>query len=224
MMPLSTEPPPRRRRFDLGVIALVVIIAILVAWQLVDAVLTGQQAAVAADNAISLAEQVQAECADGGIDAAALGDLCEQADAVEADPLEPDVVKGAPGARGDPGDPGERGERGFPGPRGARGARGARGPIGKMGARGPAGDPGETGPAGAAGPAGEPGETGPAGPQGEQGPQGERGETGERGPEGPRGEPGPTCPNGADPIVWTVEVQHAALIGLPAGSYLVCSA
>lgn len=42
------------------------------------------------------------------------------------------------------------------------------------------------------------------------------------GPPGPQGEPGPTCPNGADPIEWTVEQRHSVVVGLDPGTYLVC--
>lgn len=39
---------------------------------------------------------------------------------------------------------------------------------------------------------------------------------------GPQGEPGPTCPDGANPIEWTVEQRHAAVTGLEPGDYLIC--
>lgn len=39
---------------------------------------------------------------------------------------------------------------------------------------------------------------------------------------GPRGLAGPTCPGGADPIVWPVDQARSALIGLDPGTYLLC--
>lgn len=89
---------------------------------------------------------------------------------------------------------------------------------------------------GAPGPTGAAGEsiTGPQGP----GPTGEQiaaavasycaEHDGCAGPAGPQGEPGveggdgPACPEGADPIPWTVDQPRSAVVGLDPGTYLVC--
>lgn len=105
-----------------------------------------------------------------------------------------------------------------------------------QGPAGAAGTPGATGPAGDAGTAGETGPQGPA-PSGDQiaaavdtyctthdGCRGPAGADGQPGPAGATGDPGPTCPDGANPITWTVDDPHAAIIGLDPGTYLVCRA
>lgn len=105
------------------------------------------------------------------------------------------------------------------------------------------GPTGETGIAGTDGATGADGEsiTGPRGPaptdaqiaaavesycaarDGCRGPAGADGEDGEDSTvPGPPGAPGPTCPNGADPIEWTVNQARSGIVGLEPGSYLVC--
>lgn len=92
---------------------------------------------------------------------------------------------------------------------------------------------------GDAGTAGTPGETGATGPQGPGPTDGQiatavesycsahdgcRGPAGTDGQQGETGPPGPTCPDGADPVTWTVDDPHAAIIGIDAGTYVICRA
>lgn len=104
------------------------------------------------------------------------------------------------------------------------------GPTGVAGGEGPAGEAGPAGPApsdaqiaaavedycaahdGCAGLQGEPGETGATGATGSQGPQ------------GPTGPAGPACPEGAQPVTWTVDAARSTVIGLDPGTYVVCRA
>lgn len=51
---------------------------------------------------------------------------------------------------------------------------------------------------------------------------GPAGADGQPGADGERGEPGPTCPDGTDPVTWTVDPPQSALTGLDPGTYLIC--
>jgi hypothetical protein len=63
---------------------------------------------------------------------------------------------------------------------------------------------------------------GPRGPAGADGRDGE--DSTVPGPKGDQGDPGPTCPDGTDPIEWTVSEARSAVVGLDPGDYLVCQA
>jgi hypothetical protein len=96
---------------------------------------------------------------------AAVEQLCTQVEQLGrrcvVDPEELRGEPGAPGLPGPPGPPGPAGPAGEPGPSGRTGPDGLQGPGGDPGAAGPAGEIGEPGLPG------PPGEPGPAGPQGE---------------------------------------------------------
>lgn len=185
-------PRPKAQPFT---IALLVALIAMVGWITWDRAQTGQQAQLAADNAASIARQVQAACERRGDTAAQLGDLCRQAEQVEQEPAE--TVPGPPGPPGPPASDeqidaavaqfcsldGCRGPRGFPGadstvpgPRGRPGEDSTvPGPPGPPGADSTV--PGPPGPAGAdstvPGPPGPPGADstvpGPPGADGEDG-------------------------------------------------------
>lgn len=187
------------------VIALVVSIGINIAiwWQ------AQVRAEQHQETAVSLAQQVQDACADGGLSVGGR-DLCRRAD---------DVVQSAPVA-GPVGDRGPQGERGFTGPRGDTGPRGPEGEPGPRGERGPEGDRGPQGEQGAQGDTGATGPEGDAGPMGETGPRGETGATGARGPQGetgpagPAGPAGPTCPDGYAPRALYVQSRTDPMMPL----------
>lgn len=172
---------------------LVLAIGMLLAWIVLGQWRTASRAQVTADNAQMLAGEIGAACDRGGNVARQLGDLCQRAVAVEADPAEP--VAGPPGP---PGEPGAAGEQGATGPRGPAGPAGAEGEQGQPGERGPVGEQGPEGEQGELGPVGSPGPVGPAGPPGEQGVPGPIGPAGEQGPAGPEGADGPPGPAGQD--------------------------
>jgi hypothetical protein len=213
---IRRNPLPTNRSHRLTIVLLVLLL-LLVGWILFDRSTSQRSAELAADNAASIAAQVRAACDRNGETARELGDLCRQAQEVEERPAE--TISGPQGPPGPPGRdstvPGPQGPRGFPGSMGIQGPpgppgasiEGPQGPAGEsvQGPQGPAGEPGVPGPQG------EPGESivGPAGPAGE---------------DGQDGAPGPACPNDADPITWTVDDPQAALIGLRAGTYLICPA
>lgn len=103
---------------------------------------------------------------------------------------------------------------------------------------GPGGPAGAAGPQGEQGAPGEPGAPG-SGPSDAQiaeavtaycsehgcsGPAGEPGAAGPQGPQGPPGDPGPACPEGSDPVTWTVDQPRSAVIGLEPGAYVLCVA
>lgn len=116
----------------------------------------------------------------------------------------------------------------IPGPQGPMGPVGPPGPRGLQGLPGMPGEPGEQGPAGESvtgpqGPAGEPGTDGADGSS-IVGPEGPQGPPGPAGPAGAEGSPGPTCPDDTAPIEWTATDPQATLIGLEAGTYLICPA
>lgn len=115
-----------------------------------------------AAQAVSLADQITAECIAGRL----AGPVCTHAAEVSADPVP--------------------GPAGAPGPPGLDGAPGRPGPPGPLGPPGPTGDPGPPGADSTVpGPAGSPGDTGPAGPPGDDSTV-----PGPSGPPGPPGPPG----------------------------------
>ena len=83
--------------------------------------------------------------------------------AVELEPADIELLRGAPGEKGEPGAPGERGERGEKGEKGEPGAQGAQGVPGERGEKGEPGAPGTQGVPGERGEKGEKGEPGAAG-------------------------------------------------------------
>lgn len=147
----------------------------------------------------SLAERVQAACAERDRIPEDLTAICQDAEDVAEDPGSA-AVRGPQGPTGPPGAPGASGPPGTPGS------------PGDNGRPGPGGEPGQPGASGDPGPSGEPGTSGEPGPQGEQGPPGP---TGDQGPEGPRGEPGPACPEGTtqqEVTVLTMEGPRTAVL------------
>lgn len=172
-----------RRNIAAGTIAALLVIA--VAWGAVAAGSGKEDAEAQRDSAVgqvvSLADQIQDECAAGRL----AGPICSDAARAKADPV--------PGPRGPAGDEGPAGP---PGPPGPRGSDGDPGPPGLTGPPGPQGDPGEAGTDGAPGADGSPGDsiTGPTGPAGPPGPVG---------PPGPAGPSGPAGGNGSPPAAWT---------------------
>lgn len=146
----------------------------------------------AQQSAATLAEQVQAACADPESELL-IGDedVCDLAQEVADEPAPAIQLTPEPGKDGERGLQGPQGVQGVPGIQGPKGLDGQTSPPGKDGASGANGEPGPAGPAGPAGPQGDPG------PQGEVGPQGPEGPVGPQGPEGPAGgEPGPVGPQG----------------------------
>lgn len=133
----------------------------------------------AAQQSLTLAQQVRLACDAGGETATQLGRACDTADRVIARPV-----------------PGPAGPAGATGPAGVPGLPGTAGIPGLEGPRGPAGEPGNAGAAGDKGPAGDRGESGPKGDQGDKGDPGDKGDQGDPGPVGPPGPPGDTCPAG----------------------------
>ncbi|MQB02030.1 MAG: hypothetical protein GEU78_17510, partial [Actinobacteria bacterium] len=120
---------------------LLVVITAMVAWLAFSSSSARQDARISADNASSIASQVTAACDRQGETARELGRLCEEAAAVEQEPVE--TIPGPRGERGEPGESivGPTGPRGFPGmpgesvtgPRGDRGEEGPPGPGGPEG-------------------------------------------------------------------------------------------
>lgn len=142
---------PRSRTLVITIaIIAVVFLAGSVVWAQLSRNAAGQQAQ-------SLAEQIKDECRRGGL----TGPLCDQADAVAADPIPgPAGPQGAQGLSGPPGAdstvPGPKGDEGdpgadstVPGPEGAKGDPGADstvpGPMGPQGVQGPVGPAGTNG-------------------------------------------------------------------------------
>lgn len=176
----------RQRRVRWQAIVLAAVAAALLAFTVGTFVQAGQEKEQQTSEARSAADALCAQVQQ-------LGGLCV---------VDPDDLRGEPGAAGPPGPPGPvgaTGPRGFigpPGPTGDTGDTGQTGGTGPDGLQGPAGDAGAAGDPGAAGPAGVQGEPGPAGPVGPSGPAGED------------GAPGPTCPEGT-----TLRERQMALQG-----------
>lgn len=148
-------PPEGRERADRGrilLLAVALLIGVLV-WALTTrGVDVEERAAVAEVQALSLSQQILAECDAGRLS----GQICADARGIVADP-----VPGAPGADGPPGVPGPPGQPGadstVPGPPGAPGADSTvPGPAGAPGAPGASGANGMDGRDGAPGAPGEP--------------------------------------------------------------------
>lgn len=162
----------------------------------------------ATQQVVSLADQIQAECAVGRL----AGPICSNAARAKVDPTPgPRGPAGDIGASGPAGMPGEPGRGGGPGLTGPPGPEGDDGTPGSSGAPGSDGAAGSDGPPGAAGNDGDTitgpqGPTGPAGPAGPQGPAGPAGPVGPAGPAGPAGSGGPdggTGTPGSPPAAWT---------------------
>lgn len=164
----SRDPKTRRLLWGFSLAAIIFFVVTLVfAWQ-IWALKQDQ-----VDAGSSVISRVQAECAQGQVDA----DICDLADDAEKEIQE--GPPGPPGAQGDPGPAGPAGEPGEDGPRGKTGATGAQGEPGEAGSPGPAGPEGPMGPIGPSGAPGAQGEPGPAGKKGESGPAGPSGSPGD---------------------------------------------
>ena len=164
---------------------LVVVLAIGVALAVAVGILAtrgaGQvedQRDAAAEQAISLADRVEAACATGGESALELQRVgaCQVAAEVRAEPIP------------------------VPGP---QGPIGAQGPAGES-VVGPVGPPGPGGPPC---PGGPPGPGGSAGLAGQDGRDGQDGATGPAGPQGPAGEPGQDGTPGAPPVAYRMDLE-----------------
>jgi hypothetical protein len=162
----ARDPKTRRMLWASGVVTLLAVVAAFVAgWSLL---VSSQKSA---NEGVTLAQQVQAACDRGEIDAA----ICQQADDTEK--AAEDAPVGIPGAQGEPGPQGIQGEPGVDGMDGSPGPRGPRGERGEDGSDslvpGPAGASGAPGAdSTVAGPQGEKGEPGPAGTDGADGKNG----------------------------------------------------
>lgn len=156
-------------------------------------------------SAATLAEQVQAACADPESELL-IGDedICDLAQKVADEPAPPAIqLTPEPGLDGKDGERGPQGPQGIPGIPGLDGKNGLNGSDGLTpapGLNGKDGQNGSSGKDGAPGPAGDPGPAGPAGPEGPAGPAGPEGPAGPAGPVGPEGPMGPpgapvNCPS-----------------------------
>lgn len=178
-----------RRNIIAGTIA--GILAVAVVWGAVAAGSGKEDAEAQRDSAVgqvvSLADQIQDECAAGRL----AGPICSDAARAKADP-----VPGPRGPEGVAGPPGRAGPAGVAGADGDPGPPGLTGPPGPEGPEGPPGDPGSDGVPGSPGAPGD-SVTGPAGPAGPPGPVGPAGEP------GPAGPPGAAGTSGSPPAAWT---------------------
>ena len=165
----SRDPKTRRLLWGFSLAAIIFFVVTLVfAWQ-IWALKQDQ-----VDAGSSVISRVQAECAQGQVDA----DICDLADDAEKE-----IQEGPPGPPGAQGDPGPAGPAGEPGEDGSDGPRGKTGATGATGAQGEPGEAGSPGPAGPQGPMGPIGPSGAPGAQGEPGPAGEKGDKGDPGPD-----------------------------------------
>jgi hypothetical protein len=148
-------------RLLIGILIALSLVVVVVIWLIIDRELVRAAGETSEANAVSLAEQVQAECENPAV--AVDFDICRQAEDIAEQPTEPV-----------PGPVGPRGPEGPTGPRGFTGDVGPPGPVGPAGAQGLPGGVGPAGPAGADGAAGASGESivGPEGPAGPAGPAG----------------------------------------------------
>lgn len=157
------ESRDRPTRMALWVAASVTVVAVVVAFLAGWMMLVASQKS--SNEGVTLAQQVQAACDRGEIDAA----ICKQADDTER------AAEDAPGGiPGEPGKPGPPGVEGSPGPSGKPGQPGKPGPSGRPGV--PGADSTVPGPTGVAGSPGA--DSTVPGPKGEQGDKGEKGDTG----------------------------------------------
>lgn len=154
----------RLPRHQVLTVVIVAAIALLLGWIVWGRVSADRELLVAQDNAAAIAEEVRAACARDGVTARRLGDLCDRAQQVAAEPAVP-----IPGPRGEPGRDGRDGRPGRDGQDGQDGRDGRAGTDGQDGADGAAGADGAPG---ADGRRGERGERGPAGEPGPQCPDG----------------------------------------------------
>lgn len=158
------------RRLLIGIMAVLLLCVVGVVWLLVNREQVRAEAETTAANAVSLAEQIQAECEDPAVDVDL--QICRQAEDIADEPTEP-----VPGPVGPQGPEGPQGPRGFTGVEGPPGPVGPAGAQGLPGGVGPAGATGADGADGADGASGE-SIVGPEGPQGPAGPPGPAGEAG----------------------------------------------